>query len=168
MSIQNLDSTDALFIIDLLNEPSFIENIGDKGVRTTEEALGYIQTAGTENYAKHGFGMFRVSVKDTERATERAIGICGLLQRDFLAYPDLGFAFLERYHNQGFGTEAADAITGWATRTLQIRRLAAFTSLTNVASIRVLEKVGFISQGEQDLPGKFGRCHVLEWQQKTI
>ena len=162
LTIRQLVPSDAGFIIELLNDPSFIQNIGDKNVRTPRDAKDYIRSAGTDNYARFGFGMLLVGLSESSTP----VGICGLLQREFLAYPDIGFAFLTRFHGLGIGTEAALAIRLWAPTTLGIKKLAAFTVLTNRASIHVLEKVGFTSQGEQDLPGKYGRCHVLEWQSK--
>ncbi|NQV73560.1 GNAT family N-acetyltransferase [bacterium] len=160
LTIRELHPSDAGFIVELLNEPAFIQNIGDKNVQTLSDAKDYIRSAGTENYERFGFGMLLASLS----VPSTPVGICGLLQRDFLAYPDIGFAYLSRFHNLGLGTEAALAVRQWATTSLGIHKIAAFTVLTNKGSIRVLEKVGFHSLGEQDLPGKYGRCHVLEWQ----
>ena len=97
--IRPMQSEDAAFIMELLNEPDFLENIGDKGVRSIRDALGYIQSAGWDNYRKHGFGMNTVELVD---ASSR-IGICGLLQRDTLDHPDVGFAYLAAFHGNGLG-----------------------------------------------------------------
>lgn len=131
---------DAAFILDLLNEPSFLANIGDKGVRTLEDALAYIQTAGWDNYATFGFGMNTVELIDTSTR----IGICGLLQRDWLELPDLGFAYLESFHGQGLATEAAAAMLRVAFHTIDLPGVCAITSMTNDASVGVLTKNGFI------------------------
>lgn len=130
---------DAAFILELLNEPSFLANIGDKGVRSLEDALGYIQTAGWDNYARHGFGMHIVELSDTSTR----IGICGLLKRDWLQSPDLGFAYLESFHGQGYGTEAAGAMLDVASDVLGLPAICAITSFTNEASAGVLRKNGF-------------------------
>jgi RimJ/RimL family protein N-acetyltransferase len=130
---------DAAFILELLNEPSFLANIGDKGVRSLEDALGYIQTAGWDNYARFGFGMNTVELTD---ASTR-IGICGLLKRDWLTSPDLGFAYLESFHGQGYASEAAGAMLEVAAGALGLSGVCAITSFTNEASAGVLRKSGF-------------------------
>lgn len=136
--VRPMQVDDAAFILELLNEPSFVENIGDKGVRTIEDALGYIQSAGWDNYAKHGFGMNTVELAD---ASTR-IGICGLLQRDSLNHPDLGFAYLEAFHGLGFATEAGRGMLRIARESLSLQKVCAFTAITNEASVHVLEKLG--------------------------
>ena len=129
---------DAAFLLELLNEPSFLENIGDKGVRTLEDALGYIQTAGWDNYERFGFGMNTVELSDTSTR----IGICGLLQRDTLDFPDLGFAYLEAFHGNGYATEAGHGMLAVALESLRLDKVCAFTAITNEASVHVLEKLG--------------------------
>lgn len=130
---------DAAFILELLNEPSFLANIGDKEVRTLQDALGYIQSAGWDNYDRFGFGMNTVELIDTSTR----IGICGLLQRDWLSSPDLGFAYLESFHGQGFGSEAAGGMLDIAFGALGLTSVCAITSMTNEASVGVLRKNGF-------------------------
>jgi len=136
--VRPMQVDDAAFILELLNEPSFLENIGDKGVRTLEDALGYIQSAGWDNYATYGFGMNTVELSDTSTR----IGICGLLQRDSLDQPDLGFAYLEAFHGQGFATEAGQGMLRVGREALSLPKVCAFTAVTNEASVHVLEKLG--------------------------
>jgi len=159
LHIRELRITDSAFIIRLLNEASFIQNIGDKGVRSLDDAANYINEAGFQNYANYGFGMFLVELT----GVSTPIGICGLLKRDFLPHPDFGFAFVETEHGKGYGTEAAKTIVAWAQRRLSVKRLSAFTSTSNTASIHVLTKNGFRSLGEQVLAGRTEPTHVLEW-----
>ncbi|MDA0875510.1 MAG: GNAT family N-acetyltransferase [Bacteroidetes bacterium] len=130
---------DAAFILELLNEPTFLANIGDKQVRSLEDALGYIQTAGWDNYDRFGFGMNTVELNDSSTR----IGICGLLQRDWLDLPDLGFAYLASFHGQGLATEAAGAMLEVAFDALGLSGVCAITSMTNDASVGVLTKNGF-------------------------
>ena len=159
LHVRELRLNDVSFIVRLLNEPSFLKNIGDKGVRTEQDAELYIREAGFRKYSEFGFGMFLVE----KRVDATPIGICGLLQRDFLPNPDLGFAFLESAHGAGFGTEAARGVMSWATREVRLKKLSAFTSISNAASIRVLLKNGFQTLGEKVLPGRVESSHVLEW-----
>src|SRR5579871_4161960 len=101
--IRHLTLDDAVFILELLNEPAFIRNIADRGVRSIEDAQGYIQNGPFASYSKNGFGLFAVELK----ATGIPIGICGLIRRDVLPDVDIGYALLERYWKNGYAYEAA-------------------------------------------------------------
>lgn len=126
---------DAPFVLRLLNEPSFHEHIGDKGVRDLEGAKGYLSDGPMASYAKHGHGLMAVVLK----ATGEPIGMCGLLKRDNLDHSDLGYAFVPEAWGHGYALEAARAALGNAKR----NRVLAIVSQGNVASIRLLEKLGF-------------------------
>jgi len=139
LALRRLSLDDAEFILGLLNEPSFLLYIGDKGVRTTADACRYISTGPLASYERFGFGLLLVELK-AERAP---IGICGLLKRDWLDHPDLGFAFLPRYWSKGYGFESASAVLGHAREILGLKRVLAITSPDNAASIRLLAKLRF-------------------------
>jgi RimJ/RimL family protein N-acetyltransferase len=138
LTIRSLNAADAPFVLELLNEPSFIRNIRDSQVRTIGDAERYIEDGPTASYARHGFGLMRVALK----AADEPVGICGLLKRDTLEHPDIGFAFLERFCGQGYATEAAQAVMGHARDVLGLKTVAAITAPHNTASGRVLEKAG--------------------------
>jgi ribosomal-protein-alanine N-acetyltransferase len=137
--LRRLAEDDAPFILALLNEPSFIRNIGDRGVRTIDEARGYIALGPVASYERFGFGLYLVELK----APRTPIGICGILKRDHLPEPDIGFAFLPAYWSQGYAWEAASAVTAYARDTLALPQLLAIVSPSNDSSIRLLEKLGF-------------------------
>ena len=141
---------DETFIMELLNEPGFLDNIGDRGVRSLDGARGYIENGPLVSYAKHGFGLWRV----VEKATGEAIGICGLIKRDGLDFPDLGYAILERAWGRGYAEEAARASLDYGRKILGMGRIVAITVPGNVGSIRVLEKVGFVFDTMIQLPGE--------------
>ncbi len=126
---------DAPFILRLLNEPSFLQHIGDKGVRDLEGAKGYLTNGPMVSYARHGHGLMAVELKETCEP----IGMCGLLKRDNLDHPDLGYAFLPAFWSKGYALEAARAVLEDAKR----ERVLAIVSQGNAASIRLLEKLGF-------------------------
>lgn len=126
---------DAPFILRLLNEPSFLQHIGDKGVRDLEGAKGYLTNGPLASYARHGHGLMAVVLK----ATGEPMGMCGLLKRDNLDHADLGYAFLPEYWSQGYALEAAKATLEAAPH----GRILAIVSPGNAASIRLLEKLGF-------------------------
>src|SRR5713101_5466483 len=93
LSLRRLSVDDAEFILKLLNEASFIQNIGDKGVRTIDDARSYIRNGPVASYEKFGFGLWLVEMK----ASGVRAGICGLLKRDVLEHVDIGYAFLPEF-----------------------------------------------------------------------
>ena len=138
LRLRRLTTADGEFMLGLLNEPSFIANIGDRGVRTLEGARKYLVDGPIASYLKHGYGLYMVELK----ATGEPIGICGLVKRDYLEDADIGFAFLPRFWSQGYAFESAAAVKTFALETLGLGRVLAITSQDNVGSIKVLEKIG--------------------------
>ena len=136
--LRQLSTDDAEFILRLLNEPSFIQNIGDRGVRTLDDAHSYILRVPVASYEKNGFGLNLVTVKETGAS----IGMCGLIKRDALEDVDIGYAFLPEYWSRGYAVEAAIAVKEYARTVIGLKRLVAITDPENQASIRVLEKIG--------------------------
>jgi RimJ/RimL family protein N-acetyltransferase len=136
--LRRLSTDDADFILELLNQPSFLRYIGDKGVRNSEDAIRYIQTGPIASYERFGFGLYLVELKKTGAP----IGMCGLLKRDSLPDVDVGFAFLPDYWSQGFAYESAAAVMNYGREAQGLRRIVAITSLDNDASIKLLEKLG--------------------------
>lgn len=139
LTLRRLSPDDAPFMLALLNEPSFIRNIGDRGVRTLDDARTYIATGPLASYDRFGFGLYLVELKDD--ATP--IGICGLLKRETLADVDIGFAFLPGFWRRGYAVESASAVRDYARDRVGLRRLVAIVNPGNEASTRVLERIGF-------------------------
>ena len=129
---------DAGFILELLNDPSFIQNIGDRKVRTIEDASSYILNGPVASYAKNGFGLCLVILKETGEP----IGMCGLIKRDGLDDVDIGYALLPKFWSRGYAVEAAQTVKAYAKDVVGLKRLVAITDPANVGSIRVLEKLG--------------------------
>jgi RimJ/RimL family protein N-acetyltransferase len=136
--LRRLSIDDAGFILELLNEPSFLRYIGDKGVRTTEDARRYILNGPVESYERNGFGLYLVELKDGGLP----IGISGLVKRDALAHPDVGFAFLPAYWSKGYAFEATSAVLAYASEALGLTRILAITTIDNEASAGLLVKLG--------------------------
>ena len=136
--LQQASTDDAEFILALLNEPSFIHNIGDRGVRTLDEARDYIINRMVASYENFGFGMYLVILKGTGIPT----GLCGLVKRDGLDDVDIGYAFLPQYWSKGYATESALAVKEYAKDTVGLERLVGITAPKNQGSIQVLEKIG--------------------------
>lgn len=138
LSLRRLDVEDAPFVVALYNEPSFLENIGDRGVRHLDDARRFLREGPLAMYAQHGFGLWHVS----RRSDGAGIGMCGLLKRDNLADVDVGYAFFPRFWGQGYAFEAVSATLDHAARAFGLRRVVAVVSPENRGSIRVLEKAG--------------------------
>lgn len=144
-----LSDSDAEFVLALLNEPDWLKYIGDKNVHTLEDALAYIHTGPLAMFAQQGFCLSLV-----ERIQDGVpLGLCGLLQRESLQWPDIGFAFAQRYHGRGIAIEAATATLKHAKETLGLTKVAAITALNNEASMGLLSKLGFTLQDKTALPG---------------
>ena len=139
LRLRRLSIDDAEFILRLLNEPSFIQYIGDKKVRTIEDARLYLLNGPIASYQKYGFGLFLIELQDSGTP----IGMCGLLRRDVLEEIDLGYALIPEFWSQGYGYEAAAAVKSYAGQVLGMQRIVAITNIENQSSIRLLEKIGF-------------------------
>jgi RimJ/RimL family protein N-acetyltransferase len=142
----------APLVLQLLTDPAFLRNIGDRGVHNIEEARNYIATGPRASYQQFGFGLYLVEQKQPAAP----IGMCGLLRRDWHPDVELGFAFLPTGRGKGYATEAAQATLDFARRSLGLRRFVATTSLDNNDSIRVLQKLGFQFE-RQVSPAPHGR-----------
>ena len=155
LTLRQLSPDDAAFILELLSEPSFIRYIGDKGVRDLNDARNYILNGPMESYKQHGFGLYLVELKTDDRSVPLArrrtsdaralptpIGICGVLKRDTLPDPDIGFAFLPAYWKLGYAFESAAATMKYAREVLHLDRILAITSPDNEASEKLLGKIG--------------------------
>jgi ribosomal-protein-alanine N-acetyltransferase len=156
LSLRVLTPEDSAFVVELMNEPPYVENIGDRGVRTVADAMSYIEEKYASSYARHGFGMYLVEL--TEGSTP--IGICGLVKRDSLDHPDLGFAFLSRFWSRGYAREAAGATLRHARESLRLPLVYGLVSPTNTRSIRLLEHLGMRFERSLELPGKRLESHV--------
>jgi [ribosomal protein S5]-alanine N-acetyltransferase len=136
--LRQMTLDDAEFILRQVNEPSFIQNIGDRNVRTVEDAQAYISNGSLKSYEKHGFGLYLVLLKETRES----IGMCGLIKRDGLEDVDIGYALLPEFWGKGYAVEAAQAVKEYAKDMIGLKRLVAIVDPVNESSIRVLEKIG--------------------------
>jgi RimJ/RimL family protein N-acetyltransferase len=150
LTLRPLTLDDAAFILELVNEPGWLQYIGDRGIRSEEGARTYLRSGPMAMVERRGFGLLAV-----ERTGEDVpIGICGLLQRETLADVDIGFAFLARYGGQGYAAEAATAVLRWGQQTLGLRRIVAIVVPGNGRSLRLLAKIGMQDEGTIELEGE--------------
>jgi [ribosomal protein S5]-alanine N-acetyltransferase len=137
--IRHLSEEDSPFIFTLLNDPSWIQYIGDKGIKSKEDAIRYIQTGPMKMYKDYGFGLYAVTLKDSGKP----IGLCGLIKRPSFNYIDLGFAFLPDYRAKGYAYEAAAAVIQYGKENFNLAKIVAITTLDNAKSQNLLVKLGF-------------------------
>ena len=149
---------DAPLILELLNDPAWLRFIGDRKVRSIEDARGYLENGPMKSYAQNGFGLWLVERK----SDGRAIGMCGLVKRDDLPDVDIGFAFLEPFRGCGYALEAARATLDYAHAALGFDRVVAIASPDNERSGRLLAKLAFECEG--DLPRKGGPVDLWVWE----
>jgi RimJ/RimL family protein N-acetyltransferase len=141
---------DVGFVLRLLNDRGFLEHIGDKGVRTDEDAERYIAEGPRASYQRFGYGLYTV----VSKASGTALGICGLVKRESLDDVDIGYAFLPESRGQGYALEAATAVMDYARDTVGLHRVVALTNPRNDRSIRLLEKLGLRLQRTIVLAGE--------------
>jgi RimJ/RimL family protein N-acetyltransferase len=149
LTLRKLTVDDAPFMLDLLNQPSFIQFIGDRGVRTLDDARDFITKRYIEVYERLGFGIYLTLLKEGQTP----IGICGLVKRDGLDDVDVGYAFLPQYWSKGYASESVSAVLVYAKDMLGIQRVLGITTPDNTGSIRVLEKAGLKFERMVKLPG---------------
>lgn len=139
LNLREIVETDDAFVLDLLNQPSFINNIGDRNVRNLEQAREFIRARFRKSYADNGYGLYAVELKETGEA----IGFCGFVNRDGLPGADIGFAFLPQFEKKGYAFESAVAMMKYGRENLGFERVLAITARHNEASMKLLGKLGF-------------------------
>lgn len=129
---------DAAFMLELLNTPDWLRFIGNRNVRTLEQAKQYLLNGYIRSYQEHGFGFYVVVIK----ATQESIGICGIVKRKDLEDVDIGFAFFQQFMGKGYGYESACAVLNYARNDLKIKRIVAIVDSENLVSIALIKKIG--------------------------
>jgi RimJ/RimL family protein N-acetyltransferase len=137
--LRHLTVKDSEFMLELLNDPAWLQFIGDRGVRTVDEARDYILQSLVTMYDRLGFGLYLTKLK----GEGIPIGICGLIKRDSLEDVDIGFALLPKFRGKGYAYESASAVMAYGKRTFGLNRIVAIVSPNNYASVKLLEKLGF-------------------------
>lgn len=149
LRLRHLTTADSAFILELVTDPDWLRFIGDRGVRTAEDARAYIENGPMKLYERLGFGLYLVALEDGT-----PLGMCGLIKRDSLEDVDIGFALLPAFRGRGYAHEAACAVRDYAFEVLGLERIVAITSPDNDASARLLERLGLAY--ERTIPGPSG------------
>ena len=146
--LREFTTSDASFIFELLNSEDWLRYIGDRNIKTISDAENYLTEGPIKSYKLRGFGLYAVCLKETGLP----IGMCGLLKREFLDYPDVGFAFLPRFFGNGYGSEMVMATLKWGFNTLAIDKIQAIVAPGNQVSIALLHKLGFAYEKKVQMP----------------
>jgi RimJ/RimL family protein N-acetyltransferase len=149
LRLREMGVSDARFMHELMNEPAFINNVADRGIKTIDDAARWLEQKILPSYKQYGFGFYGVELLDN---TGALIGICGLVKRDTLEDVDIGYAILDRYTGRGYAYESAKAMLEHGRRAHGLRRIIAITSGHNVVSIHLLEKLGLHFERMLHLP----------------
>jgi RimJ/RimL family protein N-acetyltransferase len=157
--LQEFVTDDAPFLLELLNTPAWLKFIGDRGVHNLDQARDYAKNRLMHSYSRVGYGLFVTRLKETNAP----IGMCGVLKRDTLEDPDLGFAFLPAYMKNGYAYEAASATVQFANRKLRMKKIVAITQADNDNSIRLLTKLGFGFEKTVVLAGDTQTLMLYRW-----
>lgn len=158
LEITELSVYNAAFIVELLNSEGWLKYIGDRGVRTADDAVVYLVNGPLKSYQENEYGLWLVKLKDTNDS----IGMCGLLQRDYLPHLDIGFALLPQYEGKGYAYEAAMAVLQYAANVLHATTVAAIVTPENEASLKLLRRLGFEDKSKIHVPPDGEELLLLE------
>ena len=158
--ISEISTNDAPFLLELFNSPGWIEYIGDRNLNTLSEMETYVNDFFVSGYKQNGFGYYLISSLNREN-----IGIAGFLKKPYLDNEDYGFAIMPSFHQSGFGYEVGQALIKYGLEEFDFRVLDAVTKQSNIASQKLLEKLGFESIGEIKLPDKTEKDSLYRWHE---
>lgn len=150
LRLRRLHEDDAAFVLRLVNEPAFREHIGEKNLHSLDEARRFLREGTWTCQEREGYGQFLVECRETGEP----VGVCGLLYRTELDVSDVGFALLPEARGRGYALEAALAVMEYGRNRLGLAEICALVSPGNVASIRVLERLGMAHVRTLDTDGR--------------
>lgn len=142
--IQEVTLDDSNFIFRLLNSLTWIKFIGDRRIKTEDDARTYILNNFIDSYEKRGYGLYKMCLRENEIP----IGICGFLKRDYLDHVDIGFAVLPEYEGKGYAFEASKSILNFGKLKLNMNPILAVTTNENTKSRKLLQKIGLSEVGK--------------------
>jgi ribosomal-protein-alanine N-acetyltransferase len=143
LRLRELGASDAAFIVQLVNTEGWLRFIGNRNIHSLDDARNYMLTGPLSSYVRNGFGLYLVETRDQEVP----LGLCGLIKRESLDHPDLGFAFLPQHTGHGYAYEACESVLDLARNKIEISPLLAITTFDNEKSIGLLKKLGFVFKG---------------------
>lgn len=136
--ISEITLDDAAFILKLMNDKDWIKNIGDRGIRTIEDAEEYIRTRFLKTYTESDLGFYGLVLKNSRQI----IGVAGLIDRDGIDHVDIGYGILPEYRGKGYAFEATKAVYDYGYNELKLKKIVAIVNPENPSSINLLSKLG--------------------------
>lgn len=149
LQLRWLTEDDADLMLAIWNDPAFIRYVGDRGVRTRDDALTAMRDGVLKLYREFGYGPYRLAL----HGSDEAMGICGLFKRDNLEYPDIGYGLLPAFCGSGYAFEAAEAVTVHAREHMNLPELCAIVTPENTRSVHLLDKLGMTAGEQIRMPG---------------
>ncbi|PRY88116.1 GNAT family N-acetyltransferase [Mongoliibacter ruber] len=160
LSIRLLNLQDSPFILELLTSKTWLEYIGDRGVKDETTAADYILNGPMASYSSNGYGLFLV----VEKSSQEKVGLAGFLKRDELPLADLGFAMLERFEGKGLAKEASKALLAFGKEKWGFEKVCAITTKTNQRSNKLLSSLGFQHVGNFSFYGRLEMMDLYEYE----
>ena len=149
LNLRTFSLNDAAFLLEQMNEPAFLLYVGDRGLRTLDDAREFIKKRLIAHYDKNGFSFYVAERKEDDEI----IGMCGLVDRDGLDGVDIGFAILPAHWKNGYAYEASQAVMLHARDDIGLKRVLAITDPRNKPSNALLKKLGMTHVSMVTLPG---------------
>lgn len=153
LTLQLIQPEDNLFVLEILNSPGWIQFIGDRKVRNSDDAAAYI------NKIMSTPDLYYWVAKITN--TQQPIGIISYIKRNYLDDYDLGFALLPQFQSQGYAFEAANTILQAAKNNDPTAKILATLLPTNTSSINLLTRLGFNFEKPMDVDGELLHIYVI-------
>jgi ribosomal-protein-alanine N-acetyltransferase len=141
--LRKLTLDDAEFILELTNEPGWLEQIGDKQIYSIKQAAHFIKSGPIQTYKRYGFGLYLIVLK----RNSQPLGVCGLLKRSYLNAPDLGYAITQKAYRQGYAQMSCELVLTMVKDLNNVSYIYASTKPSNLASQNLLIKLGFVQEG---------------------
>lgn len=157
LRLREFNENDAEFIIELVNSEAWLKYIGNRNIKTFDQARDYLINGPIKSYKDNGYGLCLVELINENIP----IGMCGIIKRDTLEEPDLGFAFLPKYFGKGYAHEIAKQTLEFAKNHLNMNKILAITIPENLSSIKLLEKLGFSFQNNIKAPNNGGELKLF-------
>ncbi len=164
LALREASSSDAAFVLALINQPAWKQHIANHSISTLGGAEEYIRDKLVSHYKLHGFGLWVVETK----ANSIPVGLCGLLKRDSLEHIDLGYGFLPNYWGQGFAHEASVLCLRYAFEKLEQSKVWAITTPANERSIKLLSRLQFVFKKQYSHPGSSDVLSLFELDRQTF
>lgn len=154
--LRELNIDDAKNFYELNLNPNVVKYTGDKAFANVAEAQIFLNNY--KDYEINGFGRWAV----IDKSNGEFLGWCGLKYVQELNETDIGFRFFEKHWGKGFATESAKACLEFGFEKLKLKSIVGRAMAKNIASIKVLEKLGLKYEREFDFHEHQGLIYRID------